>query len=89
MTINPNSPVLVGGGQINDHVGGRSPVVFIAAAEAGSDGLLRAVDSVPIVGLLSLVALSRSWRAGRAADRRESSPRRLHRQPRQQPADAA
>ena len=53
------TPVLVGGGQINNRDGGREPVDLIAdaahraAAQAGSARLLELVDSVRIVGLLS------------------------------------
>ncbi|MCX4098455.1 acetyl-CoA acetyltransferase [Nocardia sp. alder85J] len=59
MTLDPRTPVLVGGGQINDRAGGREPVDLIAdaaraaAADAGAPGLLAAVDSIRIVGLLS------------------------------------
>lgn len=57
--LDPRTPVLVGGGQINDRDGGREPVDLIAdaartaAGEAGSERLLELVDSVRIVGLLS------------------------------------
>ncbi|MQY26029.1 acetyl-CoA acetyltransferase [Nocardia aurantia] len=59
MTIDPRTPVLVGGGQINERVGGREPVDLIAdaaraaAVDAGSSRLLTAVDSIRVVGLLS------------------------------------
>ncbi|MEU1952508.1 acetyl-CoA acetyltransferase [Nocardia rhamnosiphila] len=59
MTLDPRTPVLVGGGQISDRAGGREPVDLIADAarraadEAGSAKLLELVDSVRIVGLLS------------------------------------
>ncbi|WP_328395881.1 acetyl-CoA acetyltransferase [Nocardia sp. NBC_00416] len=59
MTVDPRTPVLVGGGQITDRAGGREPVdliadaAFRAADEAGSARLLALVDSVRIVGLLS------------------------------------
>jgi acetyl-CoA C-acetyltransferase len=57
--LDPRTPVLVGGGQINDRDGGREPVDLIAdaarraAEEAGSGRLLELVDSVRVVGLLS------------------------------------
>ncbi|PPJ05040.1 acetyl-CoA acetyltransferase [Nocardia nova] len=59
MSLDPRTPVLVGGGQINDREGGCEPVDLIvyaasrAATEAGSSRLLELVDSVRIVGLLS------------------------------------
>lgn len=59
MTLDPRTPVLVGGGQISDRAGGREPVDLIsdaavrAADEAGSAKLLELVDSIRIVGLLS------------------------------------
>ncbi|MEU4311046.1 acetyl-CoA acetyltransferase [Nocardia sp. NPDC024068] len=59
MTLDPRTPVLVGGGQISDRAGGREPVDLIADAaaraadEAGSARLLELVGSVRIVGLLS------------------------------------
>ncbi|WP_068268922.1 acetyl-CoA acetyltransferase [Aldersonia kunmingensis] len=59
MTLDPRTPILIGGGQINNRDGGREPVDLIADAarraadEAGSTRLLELVDSVRIVGLLS------------------------------------
>lgn len=59
MTIDPRTPVLVGGGQVSDHDGGREPVDLLeeaarlAAQEAGVAALLPAVDSIRVVGLLS------------------------------------
>ncbi|WP_109529524.1 MULTISPECIES: acetyl-CoA acetyltransferase [Nocardia] len=59
MSLDPRTPVLVGGGQINDRSGGREPVELIADAaraaadEAGSAALLGSVDSVRLVGMLS------------------------------------
>ncbi|MFW0785232.1 acetyl-CoA acetyltransferase [Gordonia sp. CPCC 206044] len=58
-TLDPRTPVLVGGGQVNSRDGGREPVDLIvdaargAADEAGNTRLLELVDSVRIVGLLS------------------------------------
>ncbi len=59
MTIDPRTPVLVGGGQITARDGGVEPVDLIAraareaAAEAGAMRLLELIDSVRVVGLLS------------------------------------
>ncbi|WP_019925267.1 acetyl-CoA acetyltransferase [Nocardia sp. BMG111209] len=59
MTLDPRTPVLVGAGQLNERAGGREPVDLItdaaraAALDAGAPGLLAAVDSVRVVGLLS------------------------------------
>lgn len=59
MTIDPRTPVLVGGGQITAHDGGVEPVDLIAraaheaAAEAGTSRLLELIDSIRVVGLLS------------------------------------
>ncbi|WP_067680065.1 acetyl-CoA acetyltransferase [Nocardia miyunensis] len=59
MSLDPRTPILVGGGQINERDGAREPAALIAdaatraAAEAGSTRLLELVDSVRIVGLLS------------------------------------
>lgn len=59
MTLDPRTPILVGGGQINERSGGIEPVDLIvsaareAATEAGSARLLELVDSVRIVGMLS------------------------------------
>ncbi|MBD0024468.1 hypothetical protein GII33_19880 [Gordonia pseudamarae] len=59
MTLDPRTPVLVGGGQINARDGGIEPVDLMvsaareAAAEAGSARLLEQVDTVWVVGLLS------------------------------------
>ncbi len=58
-SLDPRTPILVGGGQLNEREGAREPVELIAdaaaraAAEAGSNRLLELVDSVRIVGLLS------------------------------------
>ncbi|MEV5651922.1 acetyl-CoA acetyltransferase [Nocardia sp. NPDC052254] len=59
MSVDPRTPILVGGGQINEREGGCEPVDLIvyaasrAATEAGTARLLEMVDSVRIVGLLS------------------------------------
>lgn len=59
MSLDPRTPVLVGGGQINHRQGGEEPVDLIVAAarlaaqESGSGRILAAVDSVRIVGMLS------------------------------------
>ena len=59
MTLDPRTPILVGGGQINERTGGVEPVDLIvasaraAAAEAGSSRLLELVDSVRLIGMLS------------------------------------
>ncbi|UYP21117.1 acetyl-CoA acetyltransferase [Rhodococcus sp. Z13] len=59
MTLDPRTPVLVGGGQINERDGGVEPVDLMvraaraAAEQAGSMRLLELVDSVRVVGLLS------------------------------------
>ncbi|GAC68496.1 acetyl-CoA acetyltransferase [Gordonia soli] len=59
MPIDPRTPVLVGGGQVDESDGGVEPVDLIARAaraaaeEAGSARLLEMVDSIRIVGLLS------------------------------------
>ena len=58
MSLDPRTPVLVGGGQINGH-DGAEPVDLMAAAaraaaaEAGSERLLEQVDTVWVVRLLS------------------------------------
>ncbi|OZE90750.1 acetyl-CoA acetyltransferase [Rhodococcus sp. 14-2686-1-2] len=58
-TLDPRTPILVGGGQINQRGGGVEPVDLIvaaaraAAAEAGSNSLLHSIDSVRVIGLLS------------------------------------
>lgn len=58
-SLDPRTPILVGGGQINHREGGVEPVDLMvaaargAAAEAGSDALLGAIDSVRVIGLLS------------------------------------
>ncbi len=58
MSLDPRTPVLVGGGQINGH-DGAEPVDLMAAAaraaaaEAGSELLLEQVDTVWVVRLLS------------------------------------
>lgn len=59
MNLDPRTPVLVGGGQINARDGGIEPVDLLAsaareaAAEAGSARILEQVDTVWVVGLLS------------------------------------
>lgn len=58
-TLDPRTPVLVGGGQISRRSQPLEPVDLIALAaeraadEAGAPDLLRSVDSVYVVGLLS------------------------------------
>lgn len=58
-TIDPRTPVLVGGGQLNQRDGALEPVDMIVAAarlaarEAGSERLLEKVDSVRVIGMLS------------------------------------
>ncbi|WP_439031516.1 acetyl-CoA acetyltransferase [Gordonia terrae] len=78
MTIDPRTPVLVGGGQITSRDGGVEPIDLIAdaareaAVEAGTARLLPLVDSIRVVGLLS-------WRyrdpGALVADRIGASPR--------------
>jgi acetyl-CoA C-acetyltransferase len=57
--LDPSTPVLVGGGQVNNRDGGIEPVDLmvqaarLAAEEAGAPALLAAVDMVNVVGLLS------------------------------------
>ena len=68
--LDPRTPILVGGGQVNERHGGREPVDLIAeaarlaAGEAGSAaggaGLLGQLDSIRVVGMLS-------WRYRNAA----------------------
>ncbi|GAA4672603.1 acetyl-CoA acetyltransferase [Gordonia humi] len=59
MTMDPRTPILVGGGQINNRDGGVEPVDLIAeaaraaAAEAGTDAILRRIDSIRLVRMLS------------------------------------
>jgi len=59
VTIDPRTPVLVGGGQITERTGGVEPVDLLAAAarraadDAASPDLLAAVDSVRLVRMLS------------------------------------
>ena len=59
MSIDPRTPILVGGGQVSDHDGGAEPVDLLARAaraageDAAAPGLLAAVDTVNVVGLLS------------------------------------
>ncbi|MFE0751223.1 acetyl-CoA acetyltransferase [Gordonia sp. NPDC058843] len=59
MTIDPRTPVLVGGGQVTARDGGVEPFELLAraareaAAEAGSSRILELVDSIRVVGLLS------------------------------------
>ncbi|MGP3708324.1 acetyl-CoA acetyltransferase [Gordonia paraffinivorans] len=79
MRIDPRTPVLVGGGQVNERDGGVEPVDLIvraareAAEQAGAPTLLEAVDTVNVVGLLS-------WRyrdpGALVAERIGASPRR-------------
>jgi acetyl-CoA C-acetyltransferase len=64
--LNPRTPILVGGGQVNERHGGREPVDLIAEAarraadEAGCRGLLARLESIRVVGMLS-------WRYRNAA----------------------
>ncbi|GAB3141431.1 acetyl-CoA acetyltransferase [Amycolatopsis stemonae] len=57
--MDPRTPVLVGGGQLNQRDDPREPVDMIvevarlAAVDAGAPGLAEAVESVRIVGMLS------------------------------------
>ncbi|WP_040801087.1 acetyl-CoA acetyltransferase [Nocardia higoensis] len=59
MTLDPRTPVLVGVGQHSERDGGREPIDLLteaarsAAADAGSAALLREIDAVRIVRLLS------------------------------------
>lgn len=59
MTLDPRTPVLVGGGQVSEREGGVEPVDLIATAarsaaeQAGAPGLLERVDSVRLVRMLS------------------------------------
>lgn len=59
MRIDPRTPVVVGGGQVNERDGGVEPVDLIVRAardageEAGAPKLLENIDSVRVVGLLS------------------------------------
>ncbi|MCF8610132.1 acetyl-CoA acetyltransferase [Gordonia sp. HY285] len=59
MALDPRTPILVGGGQLNNRDGGVEPVDLIAqaaraaAAEAGSDRILRRIDSIRLVRMLS------------------------------------
>ncbi|MBH0781048.1 acetyl-CoA acetyltransferase [Nocardia bovistercoris] len=59
MSLDPRTPVLVGGGQVDGRAGAREPVDLIVAAaraaadEAGSEKALELVDSVRLVGMLS------------------------------------
>ncbi|WP_200171173.1 acetyl-CoA acetyltransferase [Tomitella cavernea] len=59
MTLDPRTPVLVGGGQVSEHDGGIEPVDLIAeaaraaAAEAGSPRLLETLDTVWLSRILS------------------------------------
>src|SRR6516225_7532538 len=64
--LDPRTPILVGGGQVNERHGGREPVDLIAEAarraadEAGCRGLLARLESIRVVGMLS-------WRYRNAA----------------------
>ncbi|MEU2005081.1 acetyl-CoA acetyltransferase [Rhodococcus sp. NPDC019627] len=59
MALDPRTPILVGGGQVDERNGGVEPVDLLARAaraaaeQAGSVRLLELVDSVRVVGLLS------------------------------------
>ncbi|MBM7367407.1 acetyl-CoA acetyltransferase [Gordonia hydrophobica] len=59
MALDPRTPILVGGGQINNRDGGTEPVDLIveaaqaASTEAGSTRLLGRIDSVRLVRMLS------------------------------------
>ncbi len=59
MTLDPRTPVLVGGGQINNRDGGIEPVDLIAAAarraaeESTGRGVVEAIDSIRLVRMLS------------------------------------
>ncbi|MGB3602269.1 acetyl-CoA acetyltransferase [Gordonia sp. (in: high G+C Gram-positive bacteria)] len=59
MSLDPRTPILVGGGQISNHDGGIEPVDLIAdaataaSAEAGSKRLLTRIDSIRLVRMLS------------------------------------
>jgi acetyl-CoA C-acetyltransferase len=59
VTLDPRTPVLVGGGQICQRDGGVEPVdliadaAYAAAADAGSARLLDSIDSIRIVGMWS------------------------------------
>ncbi|WP_066911779.1 acetyl-CoA acetyltransferase [Millisia brevis] len=59
MTLDPRTPVLVGGGQINQREGGVEPVdLIVRAARAAADDaaaplLAESVDSIRVVGMLS------------------------------------
>jgi acetyl-CoA C-acetyltransferase len=64
--LDPRTPILVGGGQVNERHGGPEPVDLIteaarrAADEAGSRRLLARIESIRVVGMLS-------WRYRNAA----------------------
>lgn len=59
MSLDPRTPVLVGGGQINQRDGGVEPVDLIvraareAALDAGAAALAESIDSIRIVGMMS------------------------------------
>ncbi|MQA15326.1 MAG: hypothetical protein GEV09_14485 [Pseudonocardiaceae bacterium] len=59
MSLDSRTPVLVGGGQVNQRDGRREPVDLLVAAardaekESGGSGLLAALDSIRIVHMLS------------------------------------
>ncbi|MCF8571300.1 acetyl-CoA acetyltransferase [Gordonia sp. HY002] len=59
MALDPRTPILVGGGQLNNRSGGVEPVDLIAeaaraaAGEAGSDRILTRIDSIRLVRMLS------------------------------------
>jgi acetyl-CoA C-acetyltransferase len=64
--LDPRTPILVGGGQVNERDGGREPVDLIAEAarraadEAGGRRVLARIESIRVVGMLS-------WRYRNAA----------------------
>lgn len=59
MALDPRTPILVGGGQLNNRDGGVEPVDLIvdaaraAAAEAGTERILSRIDSIRLVRMLS------------------------------------
>ncbi|AQA05339.1 acetyl-CoA acetyltransferase [Mycobacterium sp. MS1601] len=55
MSLDPNTPVLVGYGQVNQYDGDLDPVGLMAAAarDAAADKVLAAVDAIRVVNLLS------------------------------------
>lgn len=58
-TLDPRTPVLVGGGQTDSRDGAREPLGLLVGAarlagnDAGSVALLTAVQSVRVIGILS------------------------------------